>query len=123
MVPLEIRIINLLIRRAWLSIILRNYRRFQLLIQGQLFPSSRSSCSQMFFKIGALKNFAIPQEKLYSKEAPTQVFSCEYFEIFKNSFFYRIPPVAPFDHSVATFSITQCRTHCCAALSVEHLQK
>ena len=29
---------------------------FQLLIQGKLFPSFRSSHSQMFFKIGSLKN-------------------------------------------------------------------
>ena len=31
---------------------------------------------------------------LYLKETPTQVFSCEYCEIFKNSFFYRTPLVA-----------------------------
>ena len=29
------------------------------------------------------------------KETPKQVLSCEYCEIFKNSFFYRTPPVAP----------------------------
>ena len=27
----------------------------------------------------------------------TQVFSCEYFEIFMNNFFYRTPPVASVD--------------------------
>ena len=32
--------------------------------------------------------------QVYLKETTTQVFSCEYFEIFKNSFFYRTPPVA-----------------------------
>ena len=28
------------------------------------------------------------------KETPTQVFSCEFCEIFKNNFFHRTPPVA-----------------------------
>ena len=28
------------------------------------------------------------------KEAPTQVFSCDYCKISKNKFFYRTPPVA-----------------------------
>ena len=32
--------------------------------------------------------------QLYNKETPTQMFSCEYCEIFKNSFCYRTPPVA-----------------------------
>ena len=32
--------------------------------------------------------------QLYLKETPTQVFSCEYREIFKSSFFYRTTPVA-----------------------------
>ena len=31
--------------------------------------------------------------QLYFKKSPTQVFSCEYVEIFKNSFFYRTPQV------------------------------
>ena len=31
--------------------------------------------------------------QLYLKKSPTQVFSCEYCEIFKNSFFYRRPQV------------------------------
>ena len=43
--------------------------------------------------------------KLYLKETPTKIFSCEYLEIFKNSIFCRTTPMAPFDHSVATFSI------------------
>ena len=30
--------------------------------------------------------------QLYIKETPIQVFSCEYCEIFKTAFFYRIPP-------------------------------
>ena len=70
----------------------------------------RSSRSQMFFKIAVLRNFAELSRKclrcsLYLiklkawrlafllKKAPRQVFSCEYFEIFKSCFFYRTPPV------------------------------
>ena len=43
----------------------------------------------MFFKIGALKNFAL----LRIGKTPTQVFPCEVYEIFKNTFFYITPPV------------------------------
>ena len=43
----------------------------------------RSSRSQIFFKIGVLKNFAIFTRK---PETPTQVFSGEYCKIFKNVF-------------------------------------
>ena len=31
------------------------------------------------------------------KETLAQVFSCEFFEISKNTFFYRTPPVTAFD--------------------------
>ena len=65
----------------------------------------------MFFKIGVLKYFAIftgkssDLESLFSevaglkacnfiKDTPTQVFSCEYFKIFKNIFFDRALLVA-----------------------------
>ena len=50
----------------------------------------------MFFRIGVLKNFAASAlEFLFDKiadlkvrkETPTQVFSCEYCKIFKNTFF------------------------------------
>ena len=63
--------------------------------------TNRSSLSQMFFKIGVLKNFAnfigkqcwsIFLTKLHAwrpatllKETPTQVFYCEICEIFKNT--------------------------------------
>ena len=55
----------------------------------------------MFFKIGVLKNFEMFSGKhlcrslffSYEKETPTQVLSCEYYEVFKNSFFYRTPRV------------------------------
>ena len=66
----------------------------------------RSSCLQKFFKIGVLKHFLIFQRKtsllgflffkvgglkivtLFKKKTSTQVFSCEYCEIFKKSYFY-----------------------------------
>ena len=61
------------------------------------------SRSQMFFKIGIIKNFIIftgrhlcwsPScQQLYSKESPTEVFFSEYCGIFKNSYFYRTPLV------------------------------
>ena len=65
----------------------------------------RSSCSQIFIKISVLKkNLAIFTGKhlcwslflrscrswsSQEKKTPTPVFSCEYCEAFKNSFFYR----------------------------------
>ena len=64
----------------------------------------RSSHQRCSIKKAVLKNFAIFTGKhlcrslffiklqalqLYQKETPTQVFFCEYCEIFKNSFFYR----------------------------------
>ena len=74
----------------------------------------RSSRSQMFSKIGALKNSQNSQEnacvgvcfwlscwalglQLYSKETPRQVFSCVYIvKILSTPFFYRTPLVAAF---------------------------
>ena len=60
--------------------------------------------SQMFFKIGVLKNFAnftgkhlrwsIFLTKLQALRSPTQLFSYEICELFKNTFFYRTKPVA-----------------------------
>ena len=59
------------------------------------------------FKIGVLKNSAnfAGKDKCWSvfnkvagltllKDTPTQVFSCEFYEIFKNTLFKRTPPVA-----------------------------
>ena len=47
------------------------------------------SCLQIFFKLGVLQNFAIFTGndcagglRLYFKEAPTQIFTCEYCEMF-----------------------------------------
>ena len=57
----------------------------------------RSSRTQMFFKIGVLKNFATVKHlcwsllliKLKKEEAQTQVFSHEHYEIFKDGFSYK----------------------------------
>ena len=64
----------------------------------------RNSRSQMFFKVGVLKNFAIfigkrlcwslffyqscrPEASNFlKKETPAHLLSCEYWEVFKNSF-------------------------------------
>ena len=59
----------------------------------------RSSCWKVFCKKEVLKNFTKLTGKhlcwsLFKKEALTQVFSCEFCEVFKNTFFYRAPPVA-----------------------------
>ena len=60
------------------------------------FPKHRSSRSKMYFKIGAPKDFAMfagplfnkyPGLKLYQKETPIYVFSCEINEILKTPFF------------------------------------
>ena len=66
----------------------------------------------MFCKKGVLRNFAkftgkhlfqslffnklagLRPETFFKKESLAQVFSCEFCEISKNTFFYRIPPVA-----------------------------
>ena len=45
----------------------------------------------MFFKIGIPKNFANFMGKYLT---PTQVFPYVIYELFKNTFFYRTPPVA-----------------------------
>ena len=59
-----------------------------------------SSHLQLFFKMGVLKHLAIFTGKhlrwnlLLINEASTQVFSCEYCDIFKSSFLYRTTLVA-----------------------------
>ena len=42
----------------------------------------------LFDKVAGLKDYIFVK-----KETPAQVFSCEYYEIFKNRFLYSIPPV------------------------------
>ena len=88
------------------------------------FTEQYSGCRlQMLFKISPLKDFATFTGKqlwwsvflmklqvlqvlqLYWKGTPTQVFSCEYCQFFKNSFFYRTPPVAV-SENMDSFTIT-----------------
>ena len=53
----------------------------------------RSSRPEVFYKKGVLKNFAKFTGK-HLCQALAQMFSCEFFEISKNTFSYRAPPVA-----------------------------
>ena len=46
----------------------------------------------MFYKIGIFKDFTQSKGK-HLCWIPAQVFSCEFWEIFKNIFFYKPPPV------------------------------
>ena len=63
-------------------------------------PNHRCCRSRMFLKIGALKDkhlclsLFLIKLQFFKKETPVQVFSCKYCKIFRNSFFYRTPPVA-----------------------------
>ena len=65
----------------------------------------KSSRQELFCKKGILKNFAkftgncLCQGLFFKKETMTQVFSCEFCEIFKNFLSYRTPPVAASDVS------------------------
>ena len=70
--------------------------------------SFRNSHMGLFFQKGGLKNFAkltgkhlsqrcSPEAcKFFKKETLAQVFSCEFCEILKDTFFYRSPPVAAY---------------------------
>ena len=50
--------------------------------------SQENTCVRVFFnKVAGTCNFI-------KKETLTQVFSCEFCEIYKNTFFHRTPPVA-----------------------------
>ena len=70
-----------------------------------VFKVNIKSSREVFFKKGVLKNF--PKftgntcarafcQQLYLKETLAQVFSCEFCEIFRNTFFCRTPVVAAF---------------------------
>ena len=77
--------------------------------------SFRSSRPEVFFKKGVLRNFAeLTRKHLYrgsflikllpsacnfiKTESLTQVFSCEFCEIYNKTFCYRTSPVAVSDH-------------------------
>ena len=78
---------------------------FHTLIFHKYYWAIRSSCSQMFFKIGVLKNFANFTGKhrcwsliqtcnfLLKRDSNTGVFLWKICEIFKNIYFYRTPLV------------------------------
>ena len=70
------------------------HSKFRMIIihdQKALSLNFKSSCLQMFFEIGVLKNCAIFTGKhlwwIYLKENPTQVFSSEYCKILNNTYF------------------------------------
>ena len=71
----------------------------------------RSDRSHMLFKTGVLKNFTIFTGKYlcwslflmkFNKETPTQSLSCEYREIFKNTFFNPLQPGVAFLYPLKT---------------------
>ena len=61
-----------------------------------LFLACGSSCLEMLCKKGVLINFTkfTGKHKKEKIDTPVWVFSCEYCKIYKNSFSYRIPPLA-----------------------------
>ena len=85
------------------------------------FTEKYSGCRlQIFFKIGLLKIFAtftgihlcwslfwikLQALQIYWKETPTQEFSSEYYEFFKNSYFYKTPPL-PAPENMNSITIT-----------------
>ena len=75
-----------------------------------LFLACGNSRLEVFCKKGVLRNFAkfTGKHKKEKKETPAQVFSCAFCKIYKNSFSYRIPPVAAsvhvIPHSLPIFS-------------------
>ena len=78
---------------TWLESLLETQHRCFPVNIAKFFINSffyRSLRWHMFFKIEILKNLALFTGKYLSAslvETPTQVFSCQYFQIFKNTFF------------------------------------
>ena len=58
----------------------------------------RCSSKKMLLKFRNIHRKTHVLESIFNKETllekDSQVFSCEYYEVFKNTFFYRTPPVA-----------------------------
>ena len=50
----------------------------------------------------------VPYERCFSKFRKPKVFSCEFCEIFKNTFFYRAPPVAASEKLKAEAVVQKC---------------
>ena len=77
---------------------------------------TRSSHWEVFCKKGVLKNFtkftgkhlcwSLFFKNLFFLKKRLREFSCEFCEIFKNTFFYRTPPVAASETPSLTIAIT-----------------
>ena len=78
----------------------------------------RSSRPKVFCEKGVLRNFLTFTGKylyqslfFYEVASLTQVLSCEFWEISKNTFFYRVPPVAASTYECTEFKIMEWRQH------------
>ena len=92
-----------------------------------------NKCSSKF--LNTHRKTSVLESLFNNGVSSTQVFSCEYCEIFKNSFFYRTPPVAASVSSILQeimwqnelrFSFFCILTHCCLlrkSKSIEFLGK
>ena len=80
---LFVTLLHCQIRKINFSLTIRPKSNVQDTISKRNHSNNRNSRSQMFFKIRVLKIFTISQEN-----------ACEICENFKNTFFYRTPPVA-----------------------------
>ena len=49
-----------------------------------------------------LESISVWGMQIYFKKTPSQVLSCEFYEIFKSNFFNRTPPVAASDETLTT---------------------
>ena len=80
-----------------------------------LTDSLQNRCSEKFCKfhrkIPVLESLQALGLQLYSKETPTQLFSCGICKIFKNTFFHRTPPVAFSLYTIVPFFKFWCLFH------------
>ena len=71
----------------------------------------RSSRLEVFRRKGILRNFAkftakhLCQRHSFNEESLAQVFSCQFYEISKNTCFNRTPPVAAFEHLMHEYQL------------------
>ena len=87
--------------KIWATIIDKETCFFSILINVKLNGRkiviiNRGSRPEVFCKKGVLKNLATGLQ-LYEKETLTQMFFCEFCEIFKIAFFYRAPLMAAYE--------------------------
>ena len=70
----------------------------------------RSSRPEVFCKKTYSQKFCRAQAcNVIKKESLAQVFSCEFFEISKNNFFYRTRPVAGFMYNYMQLNVQLCK--------------